>query len=387
MNALTAVLALYLHPLDGESQVAHLRIVDKFSMFPPTTHVGGRFLKLLKEREGAVEYRQANLTVASTVSKCFTDPAPNGQPYTHIFDLTGEAAHDRPAEVQITQTFSVSLLIGREAAKNGVKAYVRSLPSFYEHDTEKKSYSEEDPDGWKPHGVRGTWWHESIRALATIPNLPLVILRKSYVYGPGVPRGEVTTSILLGLVYKHLGEEMKFLWSPKLKKNTLHSHDAANAAAGVPIPTSGDQSVVSVPDVVPSTETVIAPVFNLTDDGDCDQELLAQVIGQQFGIKTGFHGTITMQLAKLKFDDMVEDVNELHMSKWTEIITQSTPPVPSTPLSPYALRYQLERHGCALNGEKLKKIIGYSHQHPRFSVETVGETIDSWKADGIWPQA
>ncbi|KAG8812138.1 hypothetical protein FRC18_003076, partial [Serendipita sp. 400] len=179
MNALAASLALHLHPLDGEPLVAHLRIVDKFLMFPPTTHVLSDFLKLLKEREGAVEYRQANLTVASTVSKCFTDPAPNGQPYTHIFDLTGESTHDRPAEVQIAQTFSVSLLIGKEAAKHSIKAYVRSLSSYYDHDTEKKSYTEDDPDGWTPLGVRGTWWHESVRALASIPNLPLVVIRKA----------------------------------------------------------------------------------------------------------------------------------------------------------------------------------------------------------------
>ncbi|KAG8799655.1 hypothetical protein FRC16_004646 [Serendipita sp. 398] len=404
MNALAASLALHLHPLDGEPLVAHLRIVDKFSMFPPTTHVLSDFLKLLKEREGAVEYRQANLTVASTVSKCFTDPAPNGQPYTHIFDLTGESTHDRPAEVQIAQTFSVSLLIGKEAAKHSIKAYVRSLSSYYDHDTEKKSYTEDDPDGWTPLGVRGTWWHESVRALASIPNLPLVVIRKAYVYGPGVPRGDVTTCILLGLVYKHLGEEMKFLWGPKLKKNTLYSQDAvragwmcsqwaasmtrdqANAAAGVLIPPSGDKSVTSVPDVVAPTETVIAPVFNLTDDGDTDQDLLGQVIAQYFDIKSGFHGAITMQLAKLKFDDMVEEVNELHTSKWTEIITQASPPVPSTPLSPYAPRYQLERRGCALNGQKLKEIVGYTPKYPRFSVETVKETIDSWKAEGIWPQ-
>lgn len=35
--------------------------------------------------------------------------------------------------------------------------------------------------------------------------------------------------MLLGLVYKHLDEEMKYLWSPKMKKNTVHAEDVVGA--------------------------------------------------------------------------------------------------------------------------------------------------------------
>jgi hypothetical protein len=62
-------------------------------------------------------------------------------------------------------------------------------------------------------------------------------------------------------------------------------------------------------------------------------------------------------LAKFKFETVVEDVNEMHIGEWTNIIyNMADPPVPSTPLTPYALPYQLERHGCALDGEKLKRV-------------------------------
>lgn len=33
----------------------------------------------------------------------------------------------------------------------------------------------------------------------------------------------------MGYVYKQLKEEMKFLWSPKLKRNSIHTEDAAGA--------------------------------------------------------------------------------------------------------------------------------------------------------------
>lgn len=56
-------LALHLVPPSGEPLVGHLRIVDKFSIFPPTTHVGKEFPKVVQDRKDLIEYRQANLTV------------------------------------------------------------------------------------------------------------------------------------------------------------------------------------------------------------------------------------------------------------------------------------------------------------------------------------
>ena len=46
-------------------------------------------------------------------------------------------------------------------------AYIRLHHPFYETSLEK-SVSDET-DNPKPSGVRGTWWHETIRMLAGIP--------------------------------------------------------------------------------------------------------------------------------------------------------------------------------------------------------------------------
>jgi hypothetical protein len=47
----------------------------------------------------------------------------------------------------------------------------------------------------------------------------------------------------------------------------------------------------------------------------------------------------------------------MHMTEWTNIIGNlANPPVPSTPLSPYAHPFQLEKQGCALDGEKVKRV-------------------------------
>lgn len=59
----SAVLAQYLlPPHPAEPLVSSIRFVDKYSIDPPTTYITKDFLKLVNERTGVLEYRQANLT-------------------------------------------------------------------------------------------------------------------------------------------------------------------------------------------------------------------------------------------------------------------------------------------------------------------------------------
>lgn len=49
-------------------------------------------------------------------------------------------------------------------------------------------------------------------------------------------------------------------------------------------------------------------------------------------------------------------MNDIHVGEWAKIITNSTPPVPRTPLTPYAQTYRFGERGCALDGTKLKEV-------------------------------
>jgi len=160
----------------------------------------------------------------------------------------------------------------------------------------------------------------------------------------------------------------------------------ANSIAGVSIPPSGDKDVKSVPEAVQKEAGgVTAPVFHITDDSDSTQESTSKIISNVFGIKSAFQGSLANQLAKMKFSDIVEDVNEVHMEEWTKIIINANPPVPSTPLTPYAQPYQLEKHGSALDNEKIKKILGYKLKYPTFNEDTVKQSIEIFRQEGIWP--
>lgn len=68
--------------------------------------------------------------------------------------------------MQISHTFNVARNVGHEASKRRVKAYVRLMQPYYET-PEKGSHTEKVDI--KPLKNIGTWWHESLRALAAIP--------------------------------------------------------------------------------------------------------------------------------------------------------------------------------------------------------------------------
>jgi hypothetical protein len=204
VNSVSRALAAYLVPLDGDRLVGHLRIVDKFSVNPPTTYVGAEFPKILAQPN--VEYKQVNLTVPSAVSSAF-DPPEGVAPYSLVFDFTGEF-HTWSDTIIIGTTFNISLLLGLEAAKRKVKAFVRVTAPFYESHHKGPHSEKEDV---KPVGTVGIWWHETLRALAAIEDLNLVVVRMGFVYGPYVNVALLSTVITVAAVYGYMKKPMKTL--------------------------------------------------------------------------------------------------------------------------------------------------------------------------------
>lgn len=121
-----------------------------------------------------------------TVRKMFEPP--EGQAaYTYVFDLTGEIGRDRSPMVRppstsyssvisnmdflyllqfhVEKTAKVAQLIGLEAARRKVMAYIRLQRPLYET-SEKGSHDEKEV--MKPLGFQGVWWHETLRILAAI---------------------------------------------------------------------------------------------------------------------------------------------------------------------------------------------------------------------------
>ncbi|KIM22643.1 hypothetical protein M408DRAFT_322703 [Serendipita vermifera MAFF 305830] len=419
LNFVTGLLVEHLiPPAPAEPLVSHIRITDKYSINPPTTFVSKSIRSALENHKDLVEYRQGNVANADVVAACFNDPAPNGHLYSYVFDLTGDFNYEHPAAAHMTHTLAPAVTIARCSAAQlarfpgSVKAHLRNIPPFYEQIDGNKRYKENDEKGWQfdvgKGAVRALVWHETIRAVGAIEGLPLVMLKFGLPYGDNMVGFEVTSLILLGLVYQTTGRDMKLLWSPNLPKNTINmrdfvglmwaaaewistkSREEANVLAGVPIYPSNDPSLMTSPPPSPylvpaSTGPIIVPVFNAVDESDSTQRSQAAVISEVFGVKVGFYTGLPGLLAGWGMRDVTEDVNETHMEEWSKIIANSSPPVLRTPLSPYMPLYQLEEHGCALDGEKTRKILQYKFKYPHFNKDSVQGFINWCTQEGIWP--
>ncbi|KAH8829597.1 NAD-P-binding protein [Flagelloscypha sp. PMI_526] len=390
-------LALLLVPSEGEPLVSHLRIVDKYSVNPPTTYLGSEFSALLKKTD-IVEYKQANLTIPSIVTSIF-EPSEGQEPYDYVFDNTGDSRSDRSDEIQINSTCNVARYLGQEAARRKVKAYIRLSGPHY--DTGKTLKTEKDDVD--PEGLIGQWWHETQRILAAIPDLNLVILRPCWVYGPYTP-SLITTNLIVASVYGYMQKPMKGLHGPgKHAYNTIHIEDIAGVTwaaakwmeglgrakadevAGEVIRFRHEKDKVRDVEGSPSPDVkLVAPVFHVADDSNATLVSVASTACAFFGTKFEFFNTMEKVALKMS-KDIVEEINESHVGAWTEMITKSNPPVPNTPLTAYMDSRALAKHVLGLDNTKMKNVLNYQIKRPALDESTIRETVEKWKTEGTWP--
>ncbi|KAI0340496.1 hypothetical protein BDW22DRAFT_1430654 [Trametopsis cervina] len=405
LSTCARALAALLVPVEGEPLVSNLRIVDKYSVYPPTTYIGAEFPQILAKPN--VEYRQANLQIPAIVATCF-DPPAGQEPYSYVFDLSGETQWDWKEPILIKTTFHVSRLLGHEAAKRKVKAYVRLQHPFY--DCKEKSKSD-DQKALKADGVLGVWWHETARMLASIKDLNLVIVRTALVYGPYINYGMVISFLAVASTYGYAKEPMKALWSPgKHATHTVHVEDVAgslfacaewmvktgraqaDSIAGEELYCLADKKRVKelqaegTEGLCNPDDKFVAPIFNIEDDSNATMGFLGETFTSYFGTTFEFYNVLVNQMAKFKLEDMVEDINESHVTRWTEMITLSTPPVVNSPYTAYMDLYALRKHTISFPADKIKTIIGYQLRKPLVTHETVKDIIEKAQAEGNWPK-
>lgn len=93
------------------------------------------------------------------------------------------------------------------------RAYIRLHQPFYDMKSlPSSSRGHSEDEKLKPDGVRGRWWHETLRALATVGELPTAVVQCAAWYGPGAWDSEVVPRLVAGHCYAFLKEDMKFLY-------------------------------------------------------------------------------------------------------------------------------------------------------------------------------
>lgn len=207
--------------------------------------------------------------------------------------------------------------------------------------------------------------------------LNLVIVRLAHVYGPYASQW-VATALCMARVYKALESEMKWLWTKDLRTNTVHIDDVTRALWAIAgwyaggRPKWDDKAMGKV------------PTFNIVDKGVTTQGAMAEVIGQIFGIETGFQGQLISTFAKLNLDSVVDDVNDELLGPWADLLAEAGITRPG-PLTPFMEKELLKDTDLSMDGSRLEEVVGFQYGKPKISRELVEDVIESYKKMKWWP--
>lgn len=179
-------------------------------------------------------------------------------------------------------------------------------------------------------------------------------------------------------VYKAQNEEMKWLWTKDLRTNTVHIDDVTRAlwaiagwyGAGK---ANWDDKAMGA-----------TPVFNVVDKGVTTQGAMAEIIGQIFGIKTGFQGQLISTFARLNMDSVVDDVNDELLGPWADLLADAGITRPG-PLTPFMEKELLKDTDLSMDGGRLEKVVGFQYEKPKITKELIEEVIESYKKLRWWP--
>lgn len=329
-----------------------IRVADK--AIPKMSYLSPRQAAAFEK----VEFIQANLSREPSLSKAFAD---DGGAFDYVFNCAGLTKYGQVDQVYQENIFDLSVNCAKKAAETGVKKFIEiSTAQIYSAD---KSASDET-DKTKPWTSLAEMKLKVEEELAKIDKLNYVIVRPATVYGSGDRMG-LTPRLVIGAVYKHLGEKMKLLWSEKLRLNTVHVDDVSRAMWL--LAEKGERG----------------DVFNLADKADSSQGSINDLLTALFGIETGFFGSVMSNLAKLNMSGVTEESNEKHMQPWAEMCRAGS--IENSPLSPYLDQELLYNNSLCVDGSKIEKL-GFSYSKPAPTVELLKEVVQEYIDLGVFPK-
>ncbi|KAK3728621.1 hypothetical protein QZH41_011712, partial [Actinostola sp. cb2023] len=326
-----------------------------------------------------------------SVEKAFLD----NDGFDFCFNLAGETKFGQSKEVYEAGVYKLSINCAKEAAKQNIKRFIElSTAQVYSSDKKEK----EENGKLQPWTEFAKYKLKVEQELANIENLNYIIIRPAITYGIGARQGisirnllyhhhrtatitilfmendkfeflflilfKIAPRLIIGAVYKQLGEKMKLLWTKDLKMNTVHVLDVSQALWHL---TSHGES---------------GEIYNLCDKADSSQGSITSMVCEIFGIEHTYFGTVLSNLARLNMESTVEESNEKHLEPWSEACEKDG--VHATPLSPYLDQELLYDKHLFVDGTKIEKT-GFSYQYPKPSVEALRQVVQDYASQGLFP--
>lgn len=107
-------------------------------------------------------------------------------------------------------------------------------------------------------------------------------------------------------------------------------------------------------------------------------------IAKIFGIKTGFHGTIISQFAKLNLNSAVDEENDELLHPWGQLLAEAKITRPG-PINPYLEQELVRDSDLSLNGSRFEDVTGFKYDIPQVTEAGLREMIGSFDRLGWWP--
>ncbi|KAI5799003.1 hypothetical protein EDC01DRAFT_613317 [Geopyxis carbonaria] len=355
-------LAQYIHK---NKLASEFRIVDK--QLPQLAWLAPEF----SEACSTDRFIQGDLSRDYTAEKVFKREG--GGSWDYIFNCGGDQRFTGDDEIYKQRSLALSVTAAKEAAKHGVKCWVElSTGAVYKAD---RAASKES-DKLKPWTRVAKFKLEAEEQLQTIEGLNLVIIRLPNVYGPYCSK-IIGTMLCMARVYAYLNEEMKWLWTKDLRTHTVHVDDVARALWHVA--EWYTQGKKNWNDTWGKT-----PIFNIVDHNNTCQGTMQKHIQNIFGIKTGFHGTIVSQFAKLNLNYAVDEENDELLQPWGELLNTAGI-TRAGPITPYLDQELVRDSDLSLDGSRFETVTGFTYNIPELTEDGLREMIESYKRLNWWP--
>lgn len=341
------------HYIVSYDLASFVRVADK--VLPSMAYLSDEFKTSFEK----VDFVQANLSDDSHVERAFEGG------FNLVVNLAAETRYGMMEMLYEKFIYELRVKCATKAAALGVDKYIEvSTAQVYDPDAAGSSGGAKETAAVKPWTMCADFHLRAEQAIARIRGLKFVILRLPIVYGPG-DRSGLMPRLICAALYQHTGEKMEFLWNESLRINTVHVQDVAGAIWYV------------------LCSEVSGETFNLVDDNDTTQGKLNKVLESMFRIKTGFVGSIMSNLAKLKLDTLVEEANEGHLEPWVELC--SAEGIGFTPLSPIIDKELLYNNPLAIDGGKIKSVLGFQCSCPELTKDLLVDSMEYWQRLKLFP--
>ncbi|KAJ5179166.1 hypothetical protein N7492_002376 [Penicillium capsulatum] len=361
-------LALHIHQNNLASEV---RLVDK--VLPQLAWLAPEF----EEACSKDKFVQADASREQHLPRIF-DRA-NGKQFDYVVNCGGESRHSQPDDVYEARSCGLSVTLGKEVARRGIPAFVECSTA---HVYKSGSSPRKESDKLQPWHNLAKWKLKAADELMKIPGLQYCALRLPHVYGEYNP-GYFAMAICLARVHLEMEQDLELLYTKDLKVNTLHVKDAASAlwrAAEWRASKSADDP--SLPESFKNPQ--VANAFNVVDHNDTQQEHVANALAEVFDLKVSFIGSLVSQLAKMSLDDVVDDMNEVSLQTWADLIEKAKIERPG-PIGPFLERDVLRDQDMSIDGSLFETTTGWKPQYARFDAESIRQMVESYKRMGWWP--